>query len=257
MILAKNDPEAPRVQLLERVSHALQGYAAKGHVFSMETAVMEINDLPTEQVECVLRILEDGTYYDGVELISDICALWHRHRIPAIMKLHQQLNEMNHYPDAHIGFRQCRYHLDALVSYGTDVSIPSHPVTGEAFHPVHLALLIVTDAMYVLSEIDFDFDANGDEPFERMGEKAYRLNDDALVEHLTSNPEQGERTARLVFSLKTLRFDALRPFVDLMAERPEDESRIIELLENGHARDTEIRELLAGRTIPALAAGVL
>lgn len=256
MTLTRTDPDAHRAQLLERTARSLDEYAAKGHDFSMRAVTPEYSDYSTEMLEHVVRILEGEEYYDGVELINDI---WHGYdhgRMLTTVKLHQQLNAMNHYPNSHVGFRQCRFHLDALLSYGTDVAIPRYPIGGAAVHPKHLALLVVTDVVHVLCSTNLSFNLD-DEPFDYMSKDAYRLTDEELVEHLLNNPELAERTARLVFSLKTLRFDVLRPFVNLMSEHPEDEERIIDLLEKGHTRDIEIRELLTGRTIPALAEGVL
>jgi hypothetical protein len=256
MTLTMTDPEAHRAQLRERVNLAMQGYAAKGHTFSMKNVTKEIDTFGTEMLEHVVRILEGDEYYDGIELINDICIVRSHDRMLTTIKLHQQLNNMNHYPNPHVGFRQCRFHLDALLSYGTDVAIPRYPIGGEAVHPKHLALLVVTDVVHVLCSTNLSFNLD-DQPYDYMSKDAYRLTDDELVDHLLSNPELGEQTARLVFNLKTLRFDVLRPFVDLMNERPEDEDHIIDLLEKGYTRDVEIRELLAGRTIPALAEGVL
>lgn len=257
MTLAETAPDAHRQQLLVRIAQDLEGYAAKGHDFSMKNISKEVESYSAELLEHVVSILEGDEYYDGVELINDIRYGWSQDRMLTTVKLHQKLNEMNHYPNAHVGFRQCRFHLEALLSYGSDVDIPRLHFGGSAVHPKHLALLIVTDALHVLCETDLNFNIDDDEPYDYMGGDVYRLTDEALINHLLSNPESGERTARVILKVATLRFEKIQPVLALMSQYPEHEPRILELLDGGVTRTAQIEAVITGASLESIAEGVL
>lgn len=253
-------------ELLAQVNHHIEKqFESNLTKFSLGEAAQEIvKDYSEELLEALLVIFEEGITYDCVEMIDAINMPRHEHMMLPTAKLHQQFkssgfllsSHASFLPETHIGFRRAMRYLNSLKSYADDRRVPAVPEAGYPLHPIHLAIIMVTEATYILTEIT-EFNGVDEGIIEWLEGSSYRLIGEELLEYIYTHPENGIRLARVGYLLETMNLEKLLPYVAIMEKNPDTEDQITSLLSSGTIRLAQVEAVLNKTIAAPLSEGTL
>lgn len=225
--------------------------------FSSGESAQEIaKDYPDELLEALLMIFRDGDPYNPMEIVDCINMPRYEHMMLATAKVHQQLTKSDFLPGCSIGFRRTMRYVQSLQSYKLDDRVPAVPESGYPLHPIHLGIIVVTEALYMLLETT-EFNGVDEGMIEWLEATSYKLISDELLNYISTHPENGARVAQVGYLLETMRLDELLPYVGIMERSPDTEKQITGLLSNGTTRLTQVEAILSGEIKAPLSEGTL
>jgi hypothetical protein len=253
-------------ELLAQVNrHIEQRFESNLTKHSLGEAAQEITkDYSEELLEALLVILEESNSFDRMEVIEEINMPRYADLMLPAAKLHQQFKKIgfllssdaSFLPDTQIGFRRARRYLASLESYADDQRVPAVPEAGYPLHPIHLAIIMVTEATYILTEIA-EFNGVDEGIIDWLEGSSYRLVSEELLNYIHAHPENGIRLARVGYLLETMKLGELLPYVDIMEKNPDTEDQITSLLSSGTIRLAQVEAVLNKRVTAPLSAGAL
>lgn len=243
-----------RETMLARMDAALVAYSTNSPL--VHSAQEIIPEYSTELLEALVPIIESRDEWDCLEVVERIAMPRYEHLMLPAAVLQKQLNELDFLPESHVGFKQSMLHYESLRSYASDSRVPAIPVPGQSFHPIHLAIIIVTETAYTMTELTM-FNAIDAEIIGWLKSTSYQLIDVEMFDHLTIHPEDGVRIARLGFLLKTMHLSNLLPYIELIERYPDGEQRVTGLLASGTTRRVQIEAVLNGQVSTSISEGAL
>lgn len=246
--------KACRDALLARMDAALVAYSPNSPL--VHSAQEIVHDYSTETLEALVPILEACDDFDCLEVVERITMPRYEHLMLPAAVLQKQLNALDFLPESHVGFKQSMLHYESLRCYASDSRVPEIPEPGQEFHPIHLAIIIVTETAYTMTEIT-SFNAIEAEIIGWLKSTSYQLIDEELFAHVTSHPEDGVRIARLGFLLETMHLSDLLPYMELIERYPDGEDRVTGLLASGTVRRVQIEAVLNGQVSTSISEGAL